>query len=148
MWAELERRDERLAYAVMRAAMGMNLLMHGVGRMLAGPGDFAFKLQAQFAQTPLPGWSVHMFGVLLPAVEAILGALLLAGLRTRAALVAAGLLMMALMFGTGLIEDWTAMAIQLIVAAVVAALLGLLRFNGWSVDAWLGRKHEEHEMTP
>src|ERR1700722_762233 len=100
MWAELERRDERLAYALLRVALGMNMLMHGVGRMLSGPGDFAFKLQTQFAQAPLPVWSVHMFGVLLPGVEGIVGALLLVGLRTKAALVVAGLLMVVLTFGS------------------------------------------------
>jgi thiosulfate dehydrogenase [quinone] large subunit len=148
MWAELERRDERLAYALLRVALGMNLLMHGVGRMLSGPGDFAFKLQAQFAQSPLPAWSVHMFGVLLPGVEAILGALLLVGLRTKAALVAAGLLMVTLTFGAGLIEDWTAAATELLYAAIIAALMATLRFNGWSVDRWLAKKSDEHAMVP
>jgi thiosulfate dehydrogenase [quinone] large subunit len=148
MWAELERRDERLAYALLRVALGMNLLMHGVGRMLSGPGDFAFKLQTQFAQSPLPAWSVRMFGVLLPGVEAILGALLLAGLRTKPALVAAGLLMVTLTFGAGLIEDWTAAATELLYASIIAALVATLRFNGWSVDSWLERKSGEHAMVP
>jgi thiosulfate dehydrogenase (quinone) large subunit len=148
MWAELERRDERLAYALLRAALGMNLLMHGVGRMLTGPGDFAFKLQAQFSQAPLPAWSVHTFGVLLPGVEAILGTLVLAGLRTKAALVAAALLMVALTFGAGLIEDWTAAATELMYAAIIAALIATLRFNRWSVDSWLVKKDDEHAMVP
>jgi thiosulfate dehydrogenase [quinone] large subunit len=148
MWAELEQRDERLGYALLRATLGMSLLMHGVARMLDGPGDFAFKLQAQFAQTPLPAWSVRGFGVLLPGIEAIVGILLLVGLRTRAALVAAGLLMVVLTFGASLIENWTAVGLQLEHAAVIAALLGLLRFNGWSIDWWLKRKNDEHAMTP
>jgi thiosulfate dehydrogenase [quinone] large subunit len=148
MWAELERRDERLAYALLRVALGMNLLMHGVGRMLSGPGDFAFKLQVQFAQAPLPAWMVHAFGVLLPGVEAILGTLLLVGLRTKAALVAAGLLMAALTFGSGLIENWTGAGTQLMYAAIIAALMAALRFNGWSVDSWLEKKSNEHVMAP
>ncbi len=143
MWTELERRDERLGYALVRATLGMSLLMHG------GDTDVAwarFKLQVQFAQTPLPAWSVRGFGVLLPGVEAIVGTLLLVGLRTRVALVATGLLMVALTFGACLIEDWTAAGLQLGYAALIAVLLGLLRFNGWSVDWWLKRKNDEHSM--
>jgi thiosulfate dehydrogenase [quinone] large subunit len=81
-------------------------------------------------------------------VEAILGTLLLVGLRTKAALVAAGLLMVVLTFGAGLIEDWTAAATELLYAAIIAALMAALRFNGWSVDRWLAKKSDEHAMVP
>jgi thiosulfate dehydrogenase [quinone] large subunit len=113
-------KDERLGYALLRVVLGVNLLMHGVGRILMGAGEFAFKLQTQFAHSPLPSWSVRSFGVVLPGIECLLGALILVGLRTRAALIATGALMALLTFGSGLIQDFTAAGTQLIYAAIIA----------------------------
>ncbi len=135
----IDTRDEQLAYALLRAVVGVNLLMHGVGRMLVGPGEFAAKLVMQFAHAPLPAWSVWAFGLVLPAIEGLLGLLLLIGLRTRTVLVAASLLIMLLTFGAALVQDWSAAGIQLTYAVVYAALLFLRRYNGWSVDAWMER---------
>jgi thiosulfate dehydrogenase (quinone) large subunit len=140
MRVELQMRDERLGYVLLRLAFGFNLLMHGVSRMLMGPGDFAFKLQVQFEHSILPATGVGLFGILLPGVEALLGLLILIGLRTRTALVAASLLMMALTFGSAIIQDWPATATQLVYAAIVSGLIVLQRFDGWSVDSWLRRK--------
>ncbi len=75
----------------------------------------------------------------LPAIEAFLGLLLLIGLRTRAALIAASLVIMALTFGSSLVQNWSAVGTQLNYALVYAALLFLLRYNGWSLDAWMHR---------
>jgi|SRR6185312_12168429 thiosulfate dehydrogenase [quinone] large subunit len=127
--------DQRLAYALLRIVVGLNLLMHGVGRMVAGPATFAAKLTGQFAHAPLPMWSVWSFGMVLPAIEALLGLLLLIGLRTRATLVAASLLIMVLTFGAGLVQDWPAAGLQLTYALVFSALLFLQQYNGWSADA-------------
>ncbi len=131
--------DQRIAYALLRATLGVNLLMHGVSRALAGTGEFAAKLVTQFEHAPLPAWSVWAFGLTLPVVEGILGFLLLAGLRTRAALIGGSLLILVLTFGSALLQDWSTAGTQLIYAAVYAALLFLLRHNGWSIDAWLAR---------
>jgi thiosulfate dehydrogenase (quinone) large subunit len=140
MKAAFESSDERLAYALLRVVVGTNLMMHGVSRMLAGPGEFAAKLVMQFAHAPLPAWSVWAFGLTLPAIEGGLGLLLLVGLRTRAALIAASALIIVLTFGSSLLQDWAAAGIQLTYAAVYAALLFLHKYNGWSVDAWMARR--------
>jgi thiosulfate dehydrogenase [quinone] large subunit len=137
MRAGFELKDERLGYALLRVVLGVNLLMHGVGRMLMGLGQFGFKLQPQFAHSPLPSWAVWSFGAALPGIECLLGALILVGLRTRAALIAAGMLMVVLTFGSGLIQDFTAAGTQLMYAAIIAALVALVRFDGWSMDAWM-----------
>jgi thiosulfate dehydrogenase [quinone] large subunit len=147
MWAELEQRDERLAYGLLRLALGMNFLMHGVSRLMDGPGDYAFKLRQQFEHSPLPQWAVYGFGVMLPGIEALLGALLIVGLRTKPALVAAALWMTVLTFGSGLIQNWSGAATQLTYAAIIAAMLATVRFNGWSVDAWL-KKKSDHVAVP
>lgn len=139
----LDRDDQRLAYALLRIVVGLNLLMHGVSRMLAGPATFAAHMVAQFAHAPLPMRSVWGFGMILPAIEALLGLLLLLGLRTRAALVAASLLLMVLTFGSALLQDWAIVGTQLIYALVYSALLFLLPYNGWSVDARLHRAERD-----
>ncbi|MEO6815084.1 MAG: DoxX family membrane protein [Edaphobacter sp.] len=139
MGVRLADNDQRLAYALLRIVVGLNLMMHGVSRMLIGPGVFASKLVTQFAHAPLPVWSIWSFGMVLPAIEALLGLLLMLGLRTRAALVAGSLLIMVLTFGSALVQDWPAAATQLTYALVYSVLLFLLRYNGWSVDAWMMR---------
>jgi thiosulfate dehydrogenase [quinone] large subunit len=141
MQGELQARDERLGYVMLRLAFGFNVMMHGVSRILMGPGEFAFKLQTQFAHSVLPMVGVRAFGIVLPGIETLLGFLILTGLRLRVALVAASLLLMALTFGSAMIQEWSAAATQLTYAAIVAALIMLQRFDGWSVDAWLQRKN-------
>jgi len=130
-----ELKDERLGYALLRVVLGVNLLMHGVGRILMGAGEFGFKLQTQFAHSALPSWIVWGFGAVLPGIECLLGALILVGLRTRAALIGAGTLMAVLTFGSGMIQDFTAAGVQLMYAAIIAALVALVRYDGWSADA-------------
>lgn len=139
MARDINSRDQRLAYALLRIVVGLNLTMHGVSRMLAGPTTFSAKLVGQFAHAPLPQWSVWGFGMVLPAVGALLGLLLLLGLRTRAALVAGSLLIMVLTFGSALVQDWPAAGLQLTYALVYSVLLFLVRYNGWSLDACMNR---------
>ena len=133
-------RDKALAYALLRIVLGTNIMMHGVSRLIAGPSAFSTKLVEQFAHSPLPPILVQLFGQCLPWVECLFGALLLIGLRTRAALVGGALLILVLTFGSSLVQDWQAASIQLIYAAVYAALLFLLPYNAWSIDALLARK--------
>jgi thiosulfate dehydrogenase [quinone] large subunit len=136
---EPKLRNEQLGYALLRAVVGVNLMMHGVSRMITGPGEFAAKLVMQFEHTPLPAWSVWVFGLMLPAIEGLLGLLILAGLRTRAALVAASLVIMLLTFGSALLQDWPAAGTQLTYALVYSVLIFLHQYDGWSIDAWIKR---------
>ena len=137
MGAGFELKDERLGYAFLRVVLGANLLMHGVGRMLMGPGEFGFSLRTEFMHSRLPAQAVWVFGTVLPGIECLLGALILFGLRTRAALIASGALMVVLTFGSGLIRDFTAEGTQLMYAVIIATLVALVRFDGWSADAWM-----------
>jgi thiosulfate dehydrogenase [quinone] large subunit len=105
-----------------------------------GASVFSSKLVSQFAHSPLPSSLVWGFGVSLPWVEALFGLLILFGLRTRAALVGGSVVLLLLTFGSALIQDWQAASAQLLYAAVYAALLFLIRFNGWSLDALLLRE--------
>jgi thiosulfate dehydrogenase [quinone] large subunit len=136
---EPKLRNEQLGYALLRAVVGVNLMMHGVSRMITGPGEFAAKLVMQFEHTPLPAWSVWVFGLTLPAIEGLLGLLILIGVRTRAALVAASLVIMLLTFGSALLQDWSAAGTQLTYALAYSVLIFLHQYDGWSVDAWIKR---------
>src|SRR5271156_3001500 len=139
MVEELKLRNEKMAYALLRAVVGVNLMMHGISRLITGPGEFAAKLVMQFEHAPLPAWSVWLFGLMLPAIEGLLGLLILLGLRTREALVAASLLIMLLSFGSSLLQDWSVTGIQLTYALVYSVLIFLHQHDGWSIDAWIKR---------
>ncbi len=139
MQFNVSRSDEKVAYALLRAAAGTNLLMHGVSRFLADPAMFAAHLTEQFAHSPLPAWSVHLFGRVLPAVEGLLGLLLLMGWKTRWVLIAASLLILVLTFGSALVQDWPAAGVQLIYAVIFSTLLFLRRYNSWSIDGCMNK---------
>ncbi|HZD47133.1 MAG TPA: DoxX family membrane protein [Silvibacterium sp.] len=137
MQTVVDARNESLAYALLRLIVGMNMTMHGVSRLTAGPAQFAAKMTTQFSHSPLPSWSVWAFAMAVPPIEGLLGFLLLIGLRTRAALIAGLVWVLVLTFGSSLIQDWQAAQAQLTYALAYAALLFLLRFNAWSVDGWM-----------
>jgi thiosulfate dehydrogenase (quinone) large subunit len=131
-----ELEDRRIAYALLRAFLGVNIAIHGLSRLWAGPAVFQSKIEAQFAHAPLPHAAVAAFALLLPWAEAILGLLVLVGAATRLALIGGALLMIVLTFGSGLLQDWSAAGIQLTYAIAYALLLFLRTYNGWSIDAW------------
>lgn len=131
----LSDQDVAIAYLLLRAILGLNIFVHGVSRLLAGPAQFAASLVSMFGKTPLPSWSVHAFGLILPWVEALLGLLLLIGWRTREALIGGSLLIFVLTFGSTLRQDWESAGLQLIYAGVYAALLSGRAKNIYSVDS-------------
>lgn len=139
MGFNVSNRDEKIAYALLRAVVGTNLLMHGVSRWLAGQAAFMEHLTEQFAHSPLPAWSVHLFGQFLPAVEGLLGLLLLIGLKTRWVLIAASFLILVLTFGSAMVQDWSAAGVQLVYALIFSALLFLRRYNSWSLDGCMNK---------
>jgi uncharacterized membrane protein YphA (DoxX/SURF4 family) len=94
------QKDVSRAYALLRLTLGLNIFLHGVVRCVAGLGSFAQSLVPMFQKTPLPSWSVYGFGLVLPILEAVVGAAVAAGYRTRTALVAGAALMLVLVFGT------------------------------------------------
>ncbi|HUA19427.1 MAG TPA: DoxX family membrane protein [Bryobacteraceae bacterium] len=132
--------DRKLAYVVFRLTLGINILVHGAGRIF-GPGaeGFAAQTAVEFAKTPLPAGMVHLFLVFVPFAEATLGALTTLGLLTRWSLTVGGLLMTVLVFGTAMRSDWTTVGVQMIYAIIYYLLLVNRADNRYSVDAWLGQ---------
>lgn len=126
--------DRRIAYALLRATIGVNLAVHGITRLLVRPHAFAASLLTMFHATPLPPWSVATFALVLPWIEAALGLFILFGLATRYALIAASITILVLTFGSTLRQDWQSAGLQLIYAAIYAALLAFRSENVYSLD--------------
>jgi thiosulfate dehydrogenase [quinone] large subunit len=134
--------DAVISYAILRLSFGVNIMLHGVSRLLAGNSGFLTYLNHYFEHTPLISKSLlPVFGAVLPPVETALGLLLLVGLFTRFALIAGGLVMTALVFGTNLAQDWNVAGLQLIYCFLYYYLLAHRReSNVLSLDRWLRRK--------
>jgi thiosulfate dehydrogenase [quinone] large subunit len=133
--------DRQLAYAVFRLTLGINILVHGAGRIF-GPGAeaFASTTAVEFSKTPLPAGMVHAFLVVLPFAELVLGVLTTLGLLTRWALALGGLLIAALVFGTAMRSDWNTVGVQMIYAITYYFLLAHRASNRFSLDALLAKE--------
>jgi thiosulfate dehydrogenase [quinone] large subunit len=134
--------DAVIAYAILRLSFGVNIMLHGVSRLVAGSSGFLTYLNHYFEHAPLiPKSFLPVFGAVLPPVETALGLLLLVGLCTRFALIGGGLVMTALVLGTNLAQDWNVAGLQLIYCFLYYHLLAHRReMNLWSLDRWLRRK--------
>jgi thiosulfate dehydrogenase [quinone] large subunit len=133
--------DRKLSYGIFRITLGINILIHGAGRIFGqGTGAFAAKLSSEFAGTVLPSGLIHLFLTILPFAEAILGALITLGLLTRWALALGGLLIAALIFGTALRSDWNTVGIQMIYAITYYLLLANVEDDYFSLDTLFSQK--------
>ncbi len=133
--------DRKLAYGVFRLTLGINILIHGVGRIFGpGTGAFAAKTANEFADTPLPQGLIHVFLMVLPFLETILGTFITVGLLTRWALTLGGLLITALVFGTALRSDWSTAGTQMIYAITYYLLLANLTDDYFSLNTLLRRR--------
>lgn len=130
--------DAVLAYGLLRFIFGINIMLHGVTRLLAPQGAFLAYLTHYFEKTPLmPAWMLPPFAVVLPWAEAIFGALLLVGFASRIAMIGGALTLAALAFGTNLAQDWNIAGLQLIYAVIYYILLAKREeLNKLSIDGW------------
>jgi thiosulfate dehydrogenase (quinone) large subunit len=133
--------DRQLAYAVFRLTLGINILVHGAGRIF-GPGAeaFATTTSAEFSKTALPSGLVHAFLFVLPFAELVLGALTTLGLFTRWALVLGGLMIATLVFGTAMRSDWNTVGVQMIYAITYYFLLVHRASDRFSLDTLLEKR--------
>jgi thiosulfate dehydrogenase [quinone] large subunit len=142
MNAELDR---QLAYLAFRLTLGINILVHGAGRIF-GPGAeaFASTTAAEFSKTPLPAGMVHAFLIVLPFAELVLGVLTTLGLFTRWALTLGALMITALVFGTAIRSDWNTVGVQMIYAITYYLLMVHRSSNRFSLDERLGVSTHPH----
>ena len=139
-----ERTDEAefnaaLAHGLARVALGLNIAMHGYGRLpnLAG---FANGMVKQFAATFLPGPLVYATGCGIAIGEAIIGTLLFLGLFCRPVLVIGALLMLLLIFGSALVQQWEIVSVQMTYIAFYVVLLATVRYDRFSLQGLRRRK--------
>ena len=127
-------KNKELAYAVLRVALGIDILMHGLSRFGENYGKFVASMMEMFATSPLPGWSVNILAHLIPIAEFAVGALLVIGLATRLAAVAGALLMMILIFGSALLQKWELVSLQMNYVFFYFLVLFFLEYNRYSLD--------------
>ena len=83
----------------------------------------ATHIENEMQNTPLPGFLVHLVGVVLPWCEGTVGLLMILGLWTSVALIAGSLLMLMLQIGTCLAQNWDVAGAQLIYVLLYFILL-------------------------
>jgi len=94
-------RDRAWAILFARGVLGLIFFMAGVWKVFGlTPIGHAHKYFVDpYADTFLPTWSLWAVGVTVPVVELVGGALLILGLRVRAALIALGFVLLVVTFG-------------------------------------------------
>ena len=127
-------RPQTLGYAVLRLAIGMSMLIHGVVRFPKIPA-FAAQTVKMFAGSPLPAAAVDAFARVTPFVEFAVGLSVLLGLATTWGLTLGGLWMVLLVFGSTLIEKYDIVGIQLLYSLIFFHLLIHHGHNALSLDA-------------
>jgi thiosulfate dehydrogenase (quinone) large subunit len=130
---ESKQKTIELAYLILRLTMGVNMFTHGVARLL-DIDKFNGWLISQFSNTILPEFIVSISSYVIPFVELIIGILLILGLFTSRALLVGALLIVALVFGSGLQENWNVMSSQMIYAIFFFILSYLIELNRFSLD--------------
>ena len=113
--------SKRTAFIV-RLPIAISFLCHGLVR-LPKLQAFANGMVEQFAETLLPPPFVLAFAHLLVFAELITGIWLLSGKWLNQALMTGLAIMAALVFGSGLIENWGAVSVQLVHSIYLAGLL-------------------------
>lgn len=128
-----------LAFAALRATVGVVFLFFGIGKFSLGLAASAAGIEQMFAKTWLPPAGTHTFAVILPFLEVTIGALLVAGLFTRLALLAAALLMVFLTAGLAVAALSQGVALNMVYALALYFLLThVADDNRISLDALLG----------
>ncbi|MCZ0954186.1 MAG: DoxX family protein [Rhodospirillaceae bacterium] len=96
----------RMAYALFRITLGVNMFFHGFMRIISDTGAWVEGLVLTFSDSFLPEMSVRVFLHVLPYYELVLGALLTLGLFTWWTCVGGALMMLVLLFGNTTRQDW------------------------------------------
>ncbi|MFC7526572.1 DoxX family protein [Parapedobacter sp. GCM10030251] len=113
---------QRLIELFLRLPIAMSFLGHGLVR-LPKLEAFASDMADQFTGTVLPHSFVFAFGYVLVFVEFIAGVWLISGRWFQQALFTGLAIMTILIFGSALVENWTAVSAQLIHSIYLSGLL-------------------------
>ncbi|WP_158858194.1 DoxX family membrane protein [Lunatibacter salilacus] len=125
------------AYLLVRLTIGMSMFGHGLVR-IPKLTDFSEGMVANFEGSLLPVLLVRPFSYALPFLEFIIGLFLFMGFKTVFFARAGGMLMVLLIFGTSIIENWSALPSQMIHASFFIVLLQFIASNNYiALDAYL-----------
>ena len=125
--------DKQMAFALLRLTLGINML----GRVLVRLPDvqqFAEGMARNFADTILPEPFVLVYAYVILLAEAVIGALLILGWKTRYALAAMGLLLASLTIGQILLQNYGTVANILIYAIAVYLMLTNTEHDHFGID--------------
>jgi len=131
--------NNSLSFVFLRLGIGLSLFGHGLVRLPKLQG-FSKWMIGNFANSILPQSLVLPFSYALPVAEFGIGLLLITGLFTKGALAAGSIVMLLLIFGSCLIEEWSALPSQLIHLLFLAGLLSFIHLNSFAVDQLFNKK--------
>ncbi|QTE39811.1 hypothetical protein J3L18_12410 [Mucilaginibacter gossypii] len=132
--------NEYIAFFLLRAGLGLNILLHGLVRLKNGRSLFVNALGREFEGSGLPPVVTIATGNSLPYLETGIGLLLVCGLETQGVLIAGCLLMFLLLTGKSLVSDWATVTFQMIYILVYCILLFYLQLNRISADVFFSLK--------
>lgn len=131
--------NNTLTFLFLRLGIGLSLFGHGLVRLPKLHG-FSKWMTGNFANSMLPQTLVLPFSYALPVTEFAIGLLLLTGLFTKGALIGGSIVMLLLIFGSCLIEEWSALPSQLIHLLFLAGLLSFIHLNSFAADQLFNKK--------
>jgi uncharacterized membrane protein YphA (DoxX/SURF4 family) len=143
------RLDCSWALLFARLVLGLIFFMAGEWKVFQlGPLEHARKFFMPYTDTFLPVWSLWAMGVVIPLVELLAGALVILGLKTRAALVGLGFVLAVVTFGHLLKEPLYEFHTHVIprLALLLFILLLPREDDQFSIDH-LWRRHKTSEPT-
>ena len=124
---------QQSALALLRIAMGINFLGHGLVRF-SMLDSFRDWMATTFQDSLIPAWLVTIWGSILPFLEFGIGLLLVLGLFTYRASIAGALVIIILLLGSTLIENWDWAGMQMIYALCFYFIINNTDQNHWSID--------------
>jgi thiosulfate dehydrogenase (quinone) large subunit len=125
--------DRQMGFALLRIMLGINMLGRSLVR-IPQLDSFAAGMTDNFADTILPGSFVYIYAFIIVFTEAVIGALLILGWKTRWALLTMGILLITLAFGQILQQNFGTVANILIYAIAVSFLLFNTKYDHFGVD--------------
>jgi len=133
-------KNKALAYLFLRLSIGISFLGHGIVRLPKIPAFRNWMIDL-FKTSLMPEVFTYLFASILPFVELLLGILLVIGWRTKEAYIIGSVVICALILGSCLIENWEAVAFQLIYALLFFILLFYMEYNKYALErSFSGRK--------
>ena len=120
--------------------MGINMLIHGGGRLFGDYSGFIEKMTNMFSNTFLPEFLVKIGANLISPIEFVFGLLLLVGLKTKLSILILNFNMLMLISGVCLLQKWDLAGLQMGYVLYLFFLGKYIESNAYSVDSLILRE--------